>query len=363
VYPAISVLQATLDEEEAGNGSDILWVGGAGGMESELVDRAGIPFVSIPAAGVHGVGLRALPGNLLRLWRGFWQARRLLRQYRPDVLFFTGGYVAVPMALAGRNLPSLIFVPDIEPGLALKFLTRIASKVAVVAQEARTYFPSGSDITVTGYPVRIDLEKWDLDAARNALGLSADLPTLLVFGGSKGARSINNALLAILPELLTEMQVVHISGNLDWPQVETVHEHLTKTLPKNLAERYHPFPYLHKRMGAALQTADLAVARAGASTLGEFPHFALPAVLVPYPHAWRYQQVNAEYLERHDAAMILNDTDLGEHLLPLIETLIKDDDKRRRMREAMQSLAQPAAAKKISKLLHQLAHDANRERN
>ena len=89
-------------------------------MEADLVKRAGIPYEEISAAGVHGVGLGALPGNLLQLSQGYLQAGRILRRFQPDVLFFTGGYVAVPMAFAGRSRPSLLYVPDIEPGLALK---------------------------------------------------------------------------------------------------------------------------------------------------------------------------------------------------------------------------------------------------
>jgi UDP-N-acetylglucosamine--N-acetylmuramyl-(pentapeptide) pyrophosphoryl-undecaprenol N-acetylglucosamine transferase len=129
-----------------------------------------------------------------------------------------------------------------------------------------------------------------------ALHLDPALPVLLVFGGSKGARSINRALLEALPGLLPEMQVLHISGNLDWPEVEAARSALSTGEAAAWAERYHAFPYLHDEMGAALAAADLVVARAGASTLGEFPALGLPAILVPYPHAWRYQKVNADYL-------------------------------------------------------------------
>jgi UDP-N-acetylglucosamine--N-acetylmuramyl-(pentapeptide) pyrophosphoryl-undecaprenol N-acetylglucosamine transferase len=371
VYPAIAVLQA-LHGETAGDkaaavsqgGVSVLWVGSLGGMEVELVERVGVPFEAIPAAGVHGVGLRSLPGNLAQLWRGFWRARAILRRYRPDVLFFTGGYVAVPMALAGWKIPSLLYVPDIEPGMALKFLARFADRIALTAPDSRAFFGSRTDLEVTGYPVRSDLAAWDLDEARRLLGLSGDLPTLLVFGGSKGARSINRALLAVLPQLLEEMQVLHISGHLDWPEVESAQSQLLtgKRVSTEFAARYRPFPYLHAEMGAALTAADLVLARAGASTLGEFPHFGLPAILVPYPHAWRYQQVNARYLERHGAAMVLEDAGLGETLLPAVKSLIDDRSRREQMRQAMRSLAQPQAAQSISSLLQNLVARKGQER-
>jgi UDP-N-acetylglucosamine--N-acetylmuramyl-(pentapeptide) pyrophosphoryl-undecaprenol N-acetylglucosamine transferase len=190
-----------------------------------------------------------------------------------------------------------------------------------------------------------------------ALGLAAGLPVLLAFGGSKGARSINRALLACLPELLVEMQVVHITGELDWPEVEAARSAMShsSTSTVSLIDRYHAFPYLYNEMGAALTVADLVLSRAGASTLGEFPLFGLPAILVPYPHAWRYQQVNAQYLERHGAAQIVQDADLSEQLLPVIRDLISSPAKREKMSQAMTSLARQDAAHTISKLLYSLA--------
>ncbi|TLN23596.1 UDP-N-acetylglucosamine--N-acetylmuramyl-(pentapeptide) pyrophosphoryl-undecaprenol N-acetylglucosamine transferase, partial [bacterium] len=137
VYPALAVLQSLGNEEMT-----VLWVGGEGGMEAELVKRQGLPYTAIPAAGVHGVGLRTMPGNVVRLAKGVLASRRVLRQFRPDVLLYTGGYVAAPMAVAARRLPTLLYTPDIEPGMALKFLARFASIIAVTTSESRAFFPS-----------------------------------------------------------------------------------------------------------------------------------------------------------------------------------------------------------------------------
>lgn len=327
-------------------------------MEADLVKREGVPFEAVDAAGLHGVGLRALPGNLLRMGRGVVQARRILSRFQPDALLFTGGFVAGPMAAAARmsagRPPVLVYVPDIEPGLALKFLTRIADAVAVTAPDSRAYFPRKrpEQVRVTGYPVRDNLRLWDLDGARQTLGLSPDLPCLLVMGGSSGARGINLPLLASLPELLQEMQIVHLSGRLDWPRVEATQA----GLPPELAGRYHPHAYLHsEQVGAAFTAADLVVSRAGASILGELPLFALPAVLVPYPYAWRYQQVNAQYLAGKGAAIVLQESELPERLAPLVKELLGDGPRRAQMREAMKALAQPQAAEKIADILIQLA--------
>lgn len=366
MYPALAVLDAARDDDPDGvppwSERSILWVGSQGGMEGNLVMRAGVPFTSIPAAGAHGVGLRALPGNAWQLWRGFVTSRRILREFRPDVLFFTGGYVAVPMAFAGR-LPirnmkrprRLLYVPDIEPGLALKILARFADQIALTAEESRSYLRGNDRSRVTGYPVRRDLAAWNKVEARKKLGLKENLPVLLVFGGSRGARSINRALLAGLSDLLSVVQVVHICGTLDWNEVEAAREQFAVELPDELFSRYHAYSYLHEEMGAALAAADLVVSRAGASCLGEYPLFGLPAILVPYPHAWRYQRVNAAYLEARGAAVVVEDQELAEQLVPQVRRLLNDPQSMAQMSSAMSALARPQAARDIAGMVRSLA--------
>jgi len=345
VYPALAVHSA-LSAKVAD--LDTLWVGGEGGMEESLVKRQGISFQSIPAAGMHGVGLLTLPRNLSTIGRGVFAARRILNEFKPDVMFFTGGYVAVPVALAGRSIPTVLYVPDIEPGMALKSLVGFADVIAVTTDQSQTYF--NKKIFETGYPLRADLALWDRSTAHRHLGVSGELPVLLVFGGSKGAHSINMAVLDNLRELLEKFEIIHLSGELDWQLVR----HSREQLPMDLAARYHALPYLHD-MGSALAAADLVVSRAGASSLGEFPLFGLPAVLVPYPHAWRYQKVNADYLARRGAAVILEDQLLEKDLLATLNVLLGNPNKLKAMRAAMFELSHPRAAEKIASALIELA--------
>jgi UDP-N-acetylglucosamine--N-acetylmuramyl-(pentapeptide) pyrophosphoryl-undecaprenol N-acetylglucosamine transferase len=334
-------------------------------MEADLVKRVGVPFKAIPAAGIHGVGLRSLPGNLLRLGRGFIASRRVLREFCPQVMLFTGGYVAVPVALAAQLHPkvrrprSVVFVPDIEPGLALKTLIRMSDKVAVTTETSRAFLPSRADITVSGYPVRSDLKRITKEQGQRILNLQAELPTLLVSGGSRGAHSINRALLAVLPQLLAELQVIHISGQRDWEEISFARQ----TLSSVQVARYHAAPYLHEDLGAAFAASDLVISRAGASTLGEYPTFGLPAILVPYPYAWRYQHTNAAYLVERGAAVLLKDEDLPLRLLPLVLEIIRDEERRKAMGSAMASLAEPHAAATIAGLINGLANQPAREGN
>ena len=345
MYPALAVFQALLAKQ---TDVEILWVGSESGMEAELVKRAGLPYTAIPAGGLHGVGLRVLPRNLTQLTRGFFASRKILRDFKPDVLFFTGGYVAGPMAFAGRHIPTLLYVPDIEPGLALKSLSRFADRIAVSVDDSQKYF--SKKVVTTGYPLRPDLQEWTRKKGRAALKLDDDLPVLLVVGGSKGARTINEALIPQLPTLLDMTQIVHLTGQLDWKAADTAKGGLTSAQQK----RYQVHPYLHEQMGAALASADLVIARAGASTLGEYPFFGLPAILVPYPFAWRYQKVNADYLVQRGAAVLLPDERLGDDFLKVVRDLLKNPSKRQAMKSAMKSLVKPRAAEAIAEQLMEL---------
>ena len=199
-------------------------------METELVQRAGLPFQAIHSGGVHGVGWR-LPLNALNLVRGFFEALRLVRWFKPNVLLVTGGFVAVPVALAAwlNRVPVGVYLPDIEPALAIRVVGRLARKVALTAEESRRYFPAGAagKLVVTGYPVRPELTGVTRAQAVQQLGLDPQRPTVLVTGGSRGARSLNRAVVAALPEWLQRYQVLHLSGQLDWAEIEQARAVLT----------------------------------------------------------------------------------------------------------------------------------------
>lgn len=345
MYPALAVVQTLADN------ANVLWVGSEGGMESTLVQRASIPFKTIPAAGLHGVGIKKLPRNLYLLAKGMLAARQILNQFKPDVIFFTGGFLAVPMAVAARRTPIMLFVPDIEPGLAIKAIAKFSDRIAVTSLETKAFFNSKARVLETGYPTRPSLITWTRNEGRKHFTIKGDKPILLVLGGSKGARSINNAVMNNLDRLLEISEMIHVSGELDWEEVNRRRENI----PPDKSPRYHCFPYLHEDIGAALAAADLVISRAGASILGEYPMFSLPAILVPYPYAWRYQSVNAKYLVKNEAAVILEDSKVGEELVPIVKQILDDPDKLIAMRNSMHSLYRPEAAKLIGDQLASLA--------
>jgi UDP-N-acetylglucosamine--N-acetylmuramyl-(pentapeptide) pyrophosphoryl-undecaprenol N-acetylglucosamine transferase len=349
IYPALAAaheLQALGLSRER-----LLWIGTQGEMEEELVPRAGIRLERIRGGPLVGVPLRVKLMNGLKLAASIGTAYRLLRRFRPDVMLMTGGYMAVPVALAARlrRVPIVIYLPDVEPGSTIKAMMPLAQKVATTTAGSAAYVPS-SKMVVTGYPVRAELRRALTLSQEEALAqfdLTAARPTLFVFGGSRGAWRINQALMAILPQLLARYQVIHISGTLTWPQIEANLVNLSQ------AERdyYRPYPYLHERMGAALRAADLVVARAGASMLGEAPAFGLPCVLVPLTFAWRYQKVNADFLTAAGTAVQLTDETINDKLLATVSGLLDDAPRRQQMAAAARRLDQPEAARQLAQLI------------
>lgn len=332
-------------------------MGAAAGVEEELAGRAGIPFRAIETGQVRGQALWPALQSLWRMRRGAAQCRAILADFRPDVVFLTGGYVAAPVAWAAwrMRVPILIYLPDVTPGLAIRLTGYLATRVAVSFPEVARYF--GPKAVVTGYPVRRELWTTERTAARAALGLTADLPVLLVMGGSRGARSINRALLAGLTTLLERCQVVHVSGPLDWDEVARA----AAALPAAVAGRYHPYRYLHE-MPLALAAADLAVARAGAATLGEFPAVGLPAILVPYPYSGQHQEANAAYLADRGAALVIKDGELANRLVDTVLALLAAPDRLAAMAQAGRALARPDAAANLVAQLRALAGGGRKPR-
>ena len=357
IYPALTVIRALLEARPAEAAlptlapDDVLWVGSRGGIEEDLVRRAGTEFIGLAAGGLRGMGLLTKLRNAFRIVGSVGRARGILAHFRPDVVLVTGGYACVAVTLAAwiRSLPVMIYLPDIVPGLAIRSLSRFAAKVAVTSEESYRYFRRDK-VVVTGYPVRPEVYHLERSDARRALGLDAEEKTLLVFGGSRGARSINRALMAGLGELLPVCQVLHISGRLDSEWVAGA----AKRLPDALRGRYHHHSYIHD-MPSALVAADLAVARAGAATLGEFPAAGLPALLVPYPYSGQHQEPNADYMVRNGAARALPDAELQERLVPTILELLRDDLALAEMSEATHAMARPDAAESIAEQLWLLA--------
>lgn len=352
---------------------DLVYVGSIGGMERNIVEHEStLRYRGLPAAAVRGRGIFTLIRNGATLAVGTIAALSLLREIQPSCILGTGGYVCVPLFLAARvlGIPTVIYLPDIVPGLAVKFLSRIATQVACSVEDSLPYFggkhgPSKAGKhppVVTGYPVRSELIGLDQKACCTAFGLDKSQPVLIVYGGSRGARSINRAIEALLPDVLEMTQVIHICGREGddvWLQ------EAAQQLEPQLQARYRLFPYLEEgaslTMTKALGAADLALCRSGASILGELPVLGLPSVLVPYPYV--NQDDNADYLVRQGVAVKVKDEAMfgdgrphdGELFQQLKRLLKTHPQQRQTMKEACRHLARPDAAMRLAETLCRLA--------
>ncbi|MFN8443616.1 MAG: glycosyltransferase [Caldilineaceae bacterium] len=340
---------------------DLLWVGSANGMERSLVERAGIAYRSIESGQIKGKNPLTVVSSLNKMRVGIGQSKQIIAETKPDVCFVTGGYVCAPMVIAcwQCGVPVLIYLPDMSPGWAIRWMSKLAQRVAVSFEEAAQYFggtaPRGKAV-VTGYPVRQEVLEaaQDRTQARRTLAQSLhrplldEVPLVLVWGGSSGARSINRATWALLPEVLNEAHILHVVGTRDWP----LFEEQKLSLREPLVNRYHPAAYLHEEMALALAAADLTISRAGASALGEYPVAKLPSILVPLTGV--KQEDNAELLAKYGGAVVIPDEALGEELKPMLLNLLQRPLQRVEMEHALEELAKPEAALNIARELVKL---------
>ena len=355
IYPALAAVAEL--EAQGLDREQVLWIGTSGEMEEKLIPATGIHLEMIRGGAIVGVSPRESIPNAARLTWSIGTGVRLIREFKPDVMFMTGGYMAPPIAIAAwlQGVPIGIYLPDIEPGASIKFTLPMAQKIAATTDGSEAYVPA-EKLVVTGYPVRNEIRaalRLTKEQALAQFDLAPGRQTLFVFGGSRGAQNINRALMAILPELLKNYQVIHISGTFTWPEVEGN----LKSLTAEQRNWYRPFAYLHKRMGAAFRSADLVVARAGASMLGEAPAFGLPSVLVPLTFAWRYQKVNADYLTERGAAEQLTDETIHEKLLQVVSRILEDDERLAEMGKAAKALDKPQATAQLADFIVSLAKE------
>lgn len=361
---------------------DLLWVGASDGMEKRLVEHAGVRYRGIATGQLRGKNPLTVVQNSGKMVAGLLGSLAILRDFQPNVCLATGGYVCAPVVIACRwlKIPVLIYLPDMVPGWAIRTLSLLAQRVAVSYPDVTRYFGGATPVgkaVVTGYPVRQELvdlvgggalslqrhieqrgaARYQLATrlGRSLITTGQALPLVLVWGGSQGSRNINEALWKALPQVLPHAHILHVVGERDWAQWQTKLQQ--PPVAEALWSRYHPVAYLHEEMMLALAAADLTVARAGASTLGEFPVARLPSLLAPHPGVNQLQ--NAEYLVKHGGAVLVADETLQEQLAPTLLKLVQDPAQRRRMEEALAHLAKPDAARAIAEELVRLAGVGN----
>lgn len=332
----------------AESGHDVAFVGTPHGLEARLVPEAGIEFFSVPSKGFD----RSRPWTLLTaiftVLASLVRAVGLIRGYKADVVAGFGGYVSVPVGAAAvlTRTPLVLAEQNSVPGLANRILSRWARVVAVTYEGSRSHLRHPERALVTGNPVRRAVLEADRAQGRVGLGLSETATVLLVFGGSRGARHINDAMVALWPSLssVEGLQVVHIAGRIEAPSVRERIEALGE-----VGERYRVFDYIDA-MGDAIAACDVIVARAGATSIAEITAIGRAAVLVPYPFATEdHQTLNAMAVAGAGGAILVADGDLDAPVFQdALRRLLTDSDERVRMASASRALGRPQAAEALA---------------
>jgi UDP-N-acetylglucosamine--N-acetylmuramyl-(pentapeptide) pyrophosphoryl-undecaprenol N-acetylglucosamine transferase len=338
VIPALAIAQQLKKQFDA----EVLFIGTARGIETRLVPQAGFPLELIQVGALKNVSLMTRAKTMFDLPRAIAASSRMLSEFDPEVVIGVGGYASGPAMVAAirRRLPTLVFEPNVVPGFANRMIARWVSAAAVHFEETCRYFPH---CKVTGVPVRAAF----FDTPAKAGGM----PTLLVFGGSQGARAINQAIIESLPGLRAKVpgiRIIHQTGQRDYDRVLAAYQQ------SGISGEVHKFI---DDMPAAFGRADLLVCRSGASTVAEIAAAGKPAVFVPFPAAADdHQNVNARALEREGAAVVVEESNLGAaYLVETIAALLGDGTRLRSMSAAAKSLAHPKAVEEIAEMVAQLA--------
>jgi len=352
VYPALALAKNILN-----NGGEVLYVGTGKGLEAKIVPEAGIPFQTIEVEGwQRKFSWQALRAGFKAL-KGWVQAFNIIRKFKPQLIVGTGGYVCGPVVLAGSflKIPTVIHEQNALPGLTNKALARVVNKVMITFAGAEKYFPDPKKVVLTGLPVREEILKINKKEAREFFKLDPTKITLLVSGGSRGAKSINTAMADIYPELLknSDLQIIHITGEQGYREMLSNLAEKGIKLDKcgNLILR----PYLYE-MEYGLNAADFCIGRAGATFIAEITTIGLPAILVPYPYASEnHQEYNARSLAEQDGAIMILDKNLkGSTLLEVIEKLVNNPEKLKQMSENIKKAGNPDSMAKIMKVMEEV---------
>ncbi|MFM7017072.1 MAG: undecaprenyldiphospho-muramoylpentapeptide beta-N-acetylglucosaminyltransferase [Bacteroidota bacterium] len=348
IFPALSIAHAL---KKINPSTEILFVGAEGKMEMEKVPAAGFNIIGLPIAGIK----RSLSlDNLffpIKLIKSLSKANSILKSFKPDIAIGVGGYASGPMLFAAslNGVPTLIQEQNSYPGITNKILSRKATKICVAYEQMDQFF-AASKIMFTGNPVREDIK--DLsnkkEAAAAYFNLSSSVPTLLIVGGSQGARSINKAILAGIEKLHTAgVQVIWQTGKTFFPEAND------KIKQLNL-EKMKAFDFISK-MDLAYAMCDVVVARAGASTVSELCIVEKPAILVPLPTAAEdHQTKNCLSLVNRNAAILVKDQEAFSILVDEALSLLNNPEKRKELSLNIAPLARPDAAETIAREIYSI---------
>lgn len=348
IYPALALIKEVKKREP---NAEFLYIGTEKGLENTLVKREGIPFKTIEITGFKRKLSIENIKTVIRFLKGVTRSKRLIKEFKPDIVIGTGGYVCGPVVYAATKLKiaTIVHEQNSVPGLTNKFLSKYVDKVATSFKESHSFFPKDK-VVYTGNPRATEaVLVEEVDRLTN-IGLNKHKKTVLIVGGSRGARPINDAFLEVLKVASTrDYQFLYVTGEVHYDRVnEKVQEHGN---PGNIKVE----PFIHN-MPEVLKNVDLIVARAGATTLAEVTAIGLPSILIPSPYVTNnHQEKNARTLSDNGAAILKLEKEMsGEILLKEIDDILLNEEKWQQMHQAALKQGMPEAGKNMFELMKEL---------
>lgn len=353
IYPALAIAKQ-LETESSDH--VVSYIGTERGLEADIVRKANIPFQSIDIQGFRRQLSWDNVRTVTKFLRAIKRSKQLIREFSPDVVVGTGGYVCGPVVYAAYRLgvPTLIHEQNVIPGLTNKFLARYADVVAISFEGSAQYFNRADSLVHSGNPRASEVAAADGTIGRRTLAIRADdgRPIVLIVGGSRGARPINEAVIRMAPRIVEQdaFYVVYVTGEAHYKEVVTQLQGIS-------SDRLIVKPYIYN-MPEVLAAASLVVNRAGASLLAEITALGLPSILIPSPYVTNnHQEVNAHWLEKQGAAKVLLEKELtDETLWRTICDIMAQDVRREAMGQAAISQGHPKAAARIIEEINKLVN-------
>ena len=349
INPGIAIANKIKEKE---NNSEIIFIGTNRGLENDLVPRAGYELKTINAHGLERKLSIQNFKNLYETYKSIGEAKKIIQNFKPDVLIGTGGYICVPTVIAAKKLGISVVLHESNafPGIAVKLFKKKANKILVGFKDAKERLGNRENVIVTGNPIKLKKQNYteiQKEKIKQELGLKIDNPVVLVFGGSQGAQSINRSLIEIIVNKKNKnYQIMWAAGPEQYDKIKSKLNEVNINIDK--IENAKIVPYIYN-MEEVMNTADLVVCRSGAMTITEISVVGKPAIFIPFPFATEnHQEYNARVLEKVGAAKIILDKDLNSEILGnTINRMVKDKEKLKQMGENARKVAIPDVENRI----------------
>ncbi len=354
IYPALAIGKLIKNKYDNVN---LIYVGTPNGLEASIVSKEGIKFIPVTVEGLPRKISYKLIKAVFKLIKGSFQSNKIIKKYTPDVVIATGGYVCGPISYfaAKRGIKLVLHEQNAIPGLTNRILAGKADLICTTFEESLKYFKNNKKVEITGLPIRQSIYNSTRNEGARALGLNPSKFIILVTGGSRGAKKLNNSMLKVYETFYnnSDIHIIHITGNTGYKEFIAKIEENLNYIKKggNITIK----PYLHE-MHNALACADLVVGRAGATFISEITAKGIPAILIPYPYAAEnHQEANALSLVKNNAAVMIKDGELtGNKLSNKVFELVNNKNTLIEMKRNSKKLGKFDAGEKIVSLIERL---------